>query len=143
MKTFLTLVVLIQLAFLSSAGYYIYETDCGAERWRANVTESEQILSLANEIEHAQAYSYRCFDAVCMLANENGILCERDVKMTQVVAEFEEENRRLKESLDQACEHMSTQEDTINDLIEETEKLQYKIETLERALNAIQSLEEE
>ena len=116
--------------------YIAVDVETRAARWQA-YHESNQFLEKQNEkLLEANMYSQRLMEAVRMLANENGLLCEREAKMVQIVAEFEEENRRLKASLNEAVDMLQEQQDEMNRLHETIERLRYKVKVLENALES-------
>jgi len=86
--------------------------------------------------EHAEQVENDLLDVVKSLSHENTLLCERDAKTLKVVAEFEEENRRLKCSLSDAVKRLEDQQTEINSLIDQADDLRYKVEVLEKALDA-------
>ena len=73
-----------------------------------------------------------------MLVVENGILCERELKMTQAFSQLEEENRALKISLSESVKNLNEQSETINELIEENEKLKWRVGLLERQVDVLE-----
>jgi chromosome segregation ATPase len=98
-----------------------------------DVQHSKQLVEKVEAIEHlddraeqAEKYSLDLLDVVKSLSHENTILCERDAKTFQVVAEFEDENRRLKGSLSDAVLRLKDQETEINSLIDQNTDLEYE-----------------
>ena len=108
-----------------------------AERWSKRLNSVQQVQELNMEILRAHEYSENLVEAVRMLASENGLLCERNKAATEVVIQYEEESRRLKMSLGEACKRLKEQLELINELIDEVESLRWQVETLEDILNSV------
>jgi chromosome segregation ATPase len=109
----------------------------GEQHSKQQVAKVEAIADLGDRAEQAEKYSLDLLDVIKSLSYENTLLCERDAKTLQVVAEFEDENRRLKCSLSDAVTRLEDQQTEINSLIDQTDDLRYKVEVLEKALDNI------
>jgi hypothetical protein len=116
-------------------------TEVCAARWADRVTSFQNVRELNQEILLAHEYSENLIESVRMLALENGILCERDKAATEVVVQYEEESRRLKMSLAEACKRLEEQIVQINELSDEVEGLRWQVETLEKALDKVKTAE--
>jgi len=115
----------------------VANTDVCAARWTARVNSFQQARELNQELLLAHEYSENLIESVRMLALENGILCERDKAATEVVVQYEEESRRLKMSLNEACKRLEEQTVQINELTDESERLGWQIEILENILDTV------
>ena len=138
LKTSATLSIIMLLSVVAGGLYYIVDSEMMAERWEDKVKSVEYVENINSQILQANLYSSQLMEAVRMLAVENGLLCERDAKMAQVVAAFEEENRALKASLMESVDQMEDQIEEINDLVSDNETLKWKVRTLESALNKVE-----
>lgn len=139
MKGFLTFICLLLVGCCVGIGMMAADTEMHAARWSRHI-ESAQFMEDVNEdIAQAHIYSERCLEAVRMLANENGLLCERESKLTIVVAQMEEENRALKASLSDAVGRLENQNKQINELIDQNQRLIWQIQQLERTLELIEN----
>lgn len=150
MKSLLGFLCVILAGLLIGSVIYIGDTQVHVNRWKAEVQTAANYREMAREFLVMKDYTTRLVEAVRMQASENGILCEREAKMVQVVSEFEAENRRLKESLKEAVERLQEQEEQINDLMDTNERYSYQIhslerqvESLEKALEAVEKVEPE
>jgi myo-inositol-1-phosphate synthase len=73
---------------------------------------------------------------------ENRLLCEREAKMLEVVAEFEVQSRALATSLSEAVEKLQSQEVIINELIDENTRYMIQVKQLENELaEAMEAIE--
>lgn len=134
MRALMGFICFVLVGICVGTTYNAMDVESRAARWQ-EYAESNAFLEEQNEkLLEANMYSQRLMEAVRMLANENGLLCEREAKMVQIVAEFEEENRRLKCSLNEAVERLQEQQDEMNKLYETIERLRYKVEVLEKVL---------
>jgi chromosome segregation ATPase len=108
-----------------------------SHRWQERADSADAIAE--SNFQISQAYSHNAFllETVSTLATENGYLCERDAKAMQVVAEFDEENHRLKTSLAEACKRLEEQSEELNELLGQMGDLYYKLAVLEQALDRI------
>jgi biopolymer transport protein ExbB/TolQ len=122
-------------------GMSVATVEVCAERWSKRVTSHNQVQELNREVRYANEYSQGLADAVRMLALENGLLCERDKAAAKVVVHYEEESRRLKMSLAEACKRLEEQVMQINELIDEVEGLRWQVGTLEKILDKLKSEE--
>ena len=118
-------------------GMSVATVEVCAERWSKRVTSHNQVQELNQEVRYANEYSQGLVEAVRMLASENGLLCERNKTATEVVIQYEEESRRLKMSLSEACKRLEEQVVQINELTDEVESLRWQVETLEKALDKV------
>lgn len=150
MKSLLGFLCVILAGLLIGSVIYIGDTQVHVNRWKAEVQTAANYREMAREFLVMKDYTTRLVEAVRMQASENGILCEREAKMVQVVSEFEAENRRLKESLKEAVERLQEQEEQINDLMDSNERYSYQVrslerqvESLEKALEAIEEMNEQ
>lgn len=141
MNLFKTLVILLLLGMVAGLGYNAINIETRAMIWEARIESAEEVEDVNMEILKAHEYSDRCLEAVRMLANENGILCEREVKMVKYLQGVEEENARLKVSLKEAVSRLQEQIEEINNLHQNVFMLEYKVKTLEQALNALPDTE--
>jgi len=98
---------------------------------KQQVDKVEAVNHLDARAEQAEKYSLDLLDVVKSLSHENTILCERDAKTFQVVAEFEDENRRLKGSLSDAVTRLKDQQTEINSLIDQNTDLGHKVAEFE------------
>jgi DNA repair ATPase RecN len=154
------LVVLLCALTIGLSAQLVYQDQQSAV-WTDRATRADAIYKLNLQIQQAHNYSRSLVDAVRTLATENGLLCEREAKATQVLVEFEQENRNLKRSLAEAakatqvlvefeqenrnlkrslaeaCNRLDKQQDEINDLIDERDVLMYKLMVLEKALSLL------
>ena len=138
MKTVRTLLVMFLLGFTISLTFQVAKSERYADVWRDRVASLEQREADIETIENAQEYGGRAVEAVRMLAVENGLLCERDAKLTLYVAAMEEENAKLKASVSESVERMQARLEENNELHQEINNLSYKIRCLEQALEAVE-----
>jgi hypothetical protein len=115
----------------------LINNEASVQRWQRRVATVDMLIEWNEEVIRANDYAQNCYESVRMLATENGLLCERDAATTKVVATFEEENLKLKSSLDDAVGRLQEQETTINELIEENENLKWKINVIETSRNPL------
>ncbi|MHC4121285.1 MAG: hypothetical protein ACYSWO_27740 [Planctomycetota bacterium] len=115
------IICLLLIGICAGTTYVAIDTETRATRWEKNVESAENAYEVAR------------------LVNENGLLCERDAKNTEVVAAFDDENRRLKTSLVEACDRLEEQQEEIDDLVDENEQLSYQVDVLERAVENLES----
>jgi len=145
MKSFLTFVCVLLACLCFGLFTYIADTEYQVRKWQVRVSESEQferdIKHVADQFEAMKLYVEVLTHTVRDMAAENGTLCKRDAKMVETVAAYEEENRRLKESVKEAVAALQEQELKISKLIDENDSLRYKVQTLEAALTAIKQAE--
>jgi hypothetical protein len=130
------LVVLLCALTIGLSAQLVYQDQQSAV-WTRRSTRADAIYKFNLQVRHAQDYSRPLVDAVRTLANENGLLCEREAKATQVLVEFEQENRNLKRSLAEACDRLDKQQTEINNLIDERDALMYKLRVLEKAIELL------
>lgn len=120
----------------------VANTEVCASRWADRVTSFQATRELNQELLLAHEYSENLIESVRMLALENGILCERDKAATEIVVQYEEDNRRLRMSLAEACKRLEEQVVQINELTDEVEGLRWQVKTLEKALDFMKSEEQ-
>ena len=127
----------ILIIICSFLGVLVIDVETRAARWQARVDLVQEMQGLNQDILKSQRYSNKLLEAVRMLASENGILCERERAVTGVVMSLEEENLRLSLSLDEAIQRLKEDDVRINELLDANERLQYQLETLERAFDKL------
>ena len=140
MKALTGFICFVLVGICVGTTYHAMDVESRAAKWQEYVESNQFIESMNNDILEANMYSQRLVEAVRMLANENGLLCEREARMVQIVAEFEEENRRLKAALNEAVDMLQEQQDEMNALYETIDRLQYKVKVLEKALEGESNL---
>ncbi len=118
-------------------GMSVATVEVCAGRWSKRVDSLRQVQELNRKVLYANEYSQGLAEAVRMLALENGILCERDKAATEVVVQYEEESRKLKMSLGDACKRLEEQLGQINKLIDEVEDLTWQVGVLEDAFDKV------
>lgn len=118
-------------------GMSVATVEVCAARWSKRVNEHNRVQELNRKVLYANQYSQGLAEAVQTLALENGILCERDKAATEIVVQYEEESRRLKMSLNEACKRLEEQIVQINELTNEIEDLRWQVETLEKILDKV------
>jgi len=134
MKTFMFVTICLLLGCVAGFTYNTLNIETQVRRWKSHVESAEALSNLNSKILDAHMFSKEVMEAVRMLANENGILCERELKMTQYVANVEEENERLKNALKEAVITLEGQRVEINQLHDELSKAYFRLEVLEKAL---------
>lgn len=143
MKKFQLFVILALLGCVAGLVYDIVNIESRRAQWEEHVQSAESWARLNEQVMYSQMYSRDCLEAVRMLANENGILCAREVKMTAYVTAMEEENTKLKNSLKESVENLERQIAEINQLHEELSRAHYRLEVLEAALKLVPTPAEE
>jgi len=133
-KSFCAFCILALLAMNITMAVGVANTEWCAARWAERVSSYEEVRQLNRELYVSNQYSSHLVEGVRMLAVENGLLCERDIAAAKVVMQYEEENRRLKTSLGDACKRLEEQIDQINTLMDEVENLRWQIKVLEDAI---------
>jgi DNA repair exonuclease SbcCD ATPase subunit len=131
--------------FLIVAGniYMAADVEQRASRWQERVESAERVEDAAQDLLKAQEYSQSLLDIIGVLAAENTYLCERDIASSKIVAEFEDENRRLLGVVSESIARLQEQEAEINALHDENDSLSYKVQALERAIQVIENSREE
>jgi chromosome segregation ATPase len=144
------IIALLLVAIMVCLGAITLDTEVRAARWERRVERVETLRQLNCDILRAQEYSGNLMESVRMLANENGILCEREAALLTVISGVEEENNRLGVSLDESIKRLQEYEKQVNELIDEAERASWRIsqlentiETLEAALAAVNTDESE
>jgi hypothetical protein len=112
------------------------KTEVYVQLWQRRVAGLEQVQDQLHNTAVAQEYGTRAVEAIRMMAIENGLLCERDAKMQKYVLTMEEENTKLKAALNESVDKMVELIEENSDLHEEINYLSYKVECLEKALDA-------
>ncbi|MHC4302549.1 MAG: hypothetical protein ACYS7Y_35260 [Planctomycetota bacterium] len=143
MRGLYAFICFLLIGICAGTSYYAVNTEAQAERWLRRTASYENVRQLNLEILRANEYSELLMSSVRMLANENGILCERDAASMLVVSEYEGENRRLALALDEACDRLQSQQEEIDDLIDENDDLRWRLETLEAELAWLLDVTEE
>ena len=137
MKKVLVILCVVAASVALTEGYVIVKTEAQVRTWESRVESATYLEGVSADILKAQDYSERLFESVQTLARENGILCERDKKAQSYIVSLEEENARLKSVVAESVEKMQTMLDSENALKEDIDRLNYKIEVLEKALKLI------
>jgi len=123
------------------AGLALYVGDNEVHYRRA--TQLQRIEALNLQVRAAQEYSQWTVEATKMLAVENGLLVEREQKLTLAYAMIEEENRALKRSLAEAVDTLEEQVEQINELIDSNESLSWQVEVLQSAIDSMSANKKE
>ena len=126
MKKFDVVIGILCLGLLFTT--FIYVVD---EHYSKQQVKKVEAMHLDDRLEQVEKYSLNLLDVVKSLSHENTLLCERDAKTFQVVAEFEDENRRLKCSLSDAVTRLKDQQTEINSLIDQNTDLGHKVAEFE------------
>lgn len=134
MKGLLIFICVALLGCCIGLAHFTAQTEMHAARWTERMVALEHVESLNMDLVRAMEYSELSVDAVRMLAHENVIMCQRDAKMVEVVAVFEEENRALKNSLSEAVTRLEEQLEQINDLFGENDDLYWEIDTMQNTI---------
>lgn len=143
MKGLLGFACLLLLGICAGLAHFTVQTEMHAERWAQRAAAIEHVESLNQDLLLAQEYSQTALEATKMLALENGLLCEREAKVSEAYSIIEQENRSLKASLSESVERLEDQIKQINSLMEENGTLKWKVSTLERALKAVEDQKKE
>lgn len=131
--------VCVGVFLIGAADIYIAaDVEHRAAVWQERVESVEYVEDTTQDLLQAQEYSQSLLDIIAVLATENTLLCERDVASSKIVAEFEDENRRLLGVVSESIDRLQEQETEINALHDENDTLSYKIRALERALKVIE-----
>jgi len=136
------MICLLLVGLVAGMAIFIGDNEMHAARWNNRVEKIEYMETLNQDLLRSQEYSFMLMEATRMLANENGILCERDAKTVQQVAVFDEENRLLKSSLVEATGKIEEMLVDLNELIDENEALRYKNKVLEQSLEVLTTARE-
>lgn len=139
MKALYGTVSIILLVICALLGAYVADVESRASRWNEYIGSAQQLEEVNENLLASQVYSQRLMEAVRALSLENGLLCEREAKMVEVVSQYKEENRRLKQALTEAVNKMKEQRIKMNEMYEQIDRLHYKIEVLEQALDGKES----
>lgn len=138
MRGLLGFICLLLLGICAGLAHFTIQTETNAARWVARVNAIENVDRLNREVLQSLEYAQMALEATRSLALENGLLCEREAKVSAEYAVIEEENRALKASLTEAVQRLEAQVAQINELMRDNESMAFKIQTLERALKAIE-----
>jgi chromosome segregation ATPase len=137
------MLVLVTLAML--VGYVATES-FRTERLLTNIKMAQEIQRVqfeqANKVSQAQAYSRPLADAIKAMASENSSLLERELQAAKVVAGLQQESTYLKASLKEAVEKLQQLNNENNNALEEINKLEFKVKTLQAALDAVTKAKE-
>lgn len=139
MRNLLVFICFLLIGISATLAVFVYDTERHADRWNERITSLARVEQLNADVSRSQYYSGQLMEAAKSLALENGLLCERDAKMVQVVSEFEIENRALKESLAEAVGMLEEQSDQIDALLDENAELEYKNESLRNQVETLES----
>jgi hypothetical protein len=129
--------VLFLIVLCSGLMYEVLNHEATANRWTKRANQLDVFEARLQLVADAQEYSETCLDTTRMLAIENGILCERDARAIQYIALLDESNVKLKASLDEAVTRMQELIDENNDLFNANNRLLFKVQCLEKALNFV------
>jgi regulator of replication initiation timing len=127
MKGLMGFVCLLLIGICTGMGYLTMQTEMHADRWNERVTSLEHVEALNMDLVRAMEYSDLSMATTATLAGEISTMCQRDAKMVEVVAAFEEENRALKNSLSESVNRLEDQLEQINDLFDENDNLYWEI----------------
>jgi uncharacterized coiled-coil DUF342 family protein len=131
------LLVVFLLGFTIAMSAQVVKTEVYVRLWENRVESLEHHEELAANIQFAQQYGQEVLAVARQLATENGLMAERDHKMTLYVAALEEESNRQKASLCEAVEKIQSLMKENNELHDEVFNLSYKVRCLEQALEAV------
>jgi len=132
------IIAILLIGICAASTYTACDTEIRAQRWERRVASATWAQGIIEDVQSSQKYSGRLLDALSVMASENGILCERDAASMKVIAEFEDENRRLKTALAESIDRLQSQETQINDLIDGNGTLRYKIQALEQTIESLE-----
>ena len=138
MRSLLGFICLLLIGLTACMACMLARPELNGRRWEQRVVQANKMEKLNRDVRAAFQYSKTMNEAVRMLVVENGLLCERDLKLTQAYLQLEEENRSLKVSLSDAVKKLAEQSADINKLIEENEKLTWRSGLLERQVNVLE-----
>jgi len=143
MKRFHLFVTVLLLTIVACLSALLAHQEVYVAMWESNVQCAQTYAEHNRKLAIAQEYSFEAVAAARMLATENGILCERDAKMSEMISGFDEENMRLRASLAEAVDKMEAQRLEFEALLDEASHLRYKVAVLERALEMAQKKDED
>ena len=143
MKRFEFWAILLLVCIVSGLAAQLFMQEVHVQRWEEAVTTAERIERQNNQLAMAQIYGDKLAEACRMLTVENGILTERDQKLSKYVAAVEEEDMYLRNALKEAVEGLEEQRQELSELYDENNDLQFKIRCLERALEVAEKVVEE
>jgi hypothetical protein len=122
----------VSVFFIGAGNIYIAaDVNHRAAVWQERMESVEHVEDAAQDLLQAQEYSGSLLGVIEVLATENTILCERDIASSRIVAEFEDENRRLLSVVSESIERLQEQEAEINALHDENDSLSWQVRTLE------------
>lgn len=133
MRGLLGFICLLLVGVIAGMALYVGDNEIHYRR----ATQLQRIEELNLQVRAAQEYSQLAVEATRMLAVENGLLVEREQKITMAYTLIEEENRALKRSLAEAVDTLEEQVEQINELIESNESLSWQVEVLQKAMDAV------
>jgi predicted nuclease with TOPRIM domain len=132
---FLIVVLLVIIVGVLGAGLSIVYTDYLVK----DITAVEEVQEA---ITQCQEYATPLVRSVEALSKENGALLERELQAAKVVNGLLEESTRLKSSLKEAVIKLQELNAENNKALEEINRLEFKVQTLESALEAINKAKE-
>ena len=139
-RTYVGMLLLLLIVGASTAMFaQLAKTELYVKTWEDRVEAVEYQEQQVSATLMSQQYCQRLLEAIKMLAVENGLLCEREAKLTQYVAIMEEENTKLKAALSESVDRLETAITETENLYETIDNLKYRIQCLEKALNAVES----
>ena len=94
-------------------------------------------------VAEAQNYARPLVQSVQLLSEENAAMMERELQAAKVVGGLLEESNRLKVSLKEAVTKLKELNDANNKALDEIYRLEFKVKTLQAALDAIAKAKEE
>lgn len=121
-KYFITTVIGVLFAFVLTASLHTVNTERQIAKWQNRMETVEKVEEYNQRVFMANNFARDMLVLAQHAVEQNTILFEREQKLNEVIAEYEESNRLLKSSLAEAVEIMQVQ--------------QKEIERLEEALNA-------
>jgi hypothetical protein len=137
MKRFQLFVIVLLGGCVAGLAYNAASIEYRVRVWESRVRSAKALADINEGILGAASYSRELMEAVRMLANENGILCEREAKTVKYVASIEDESARLKESLKESVEAIQAQTEKIDDLTTELATANFRVRVLETAMKSV------
>jgi len=134
MKALMGFMCVVLTVICVALTFYVSDMESHAKRWQRRVKSVQHIEKINGDLLEANMYSQKLMCTIKIMAEENAAMCKREAKMTQIVNQYKEENRRLKQSLTEAVNNLREQQQELNQLHEQLERLQYQVKVLEKAL---------